>query len=67
VGEVGKRSVECDDSIADLDDPCEKKSHYSCSADAKRILRCDGARFVQDDKCKSSQRCAIRAGNVGCW
>lgn len=59
--------VQCDDSIASLGEACDKAEHYSCSADGRQIVKCDGRRIVADDKCKGREKCAIRGGTVGCY
>ena len=57
--------VECDDSIANSGDACEKEDHFSCSADARAILKCKNKKFDVEDKCKSKEKCEIRGGQVG--
>lgn len=64
--EVGFK-VECDDSLAQLNDVCGKADHYACSQDGRAILRCIGATFAIEDRCKAKEKCAIRAGQVGCY
>jgi hypothetical protein len=59
--------VECDDSIANVGDPCEKDGHYACAPDEKSIVKCAGKKFVQDDKCKTKEKCAVRGEQVGCY
>lgn len=59
--------IECDDSIANQGDPCEKEEHYSCSADERSILKCKGKKFDVEDKCKAKEKCQIRGGQVGCY
>jgi hypothetical protein len=64
--ESGAR-IECDDSVAEIEDACEKDGHYACSSDAKSILKCVSKKFVQDERCKKKERCAVRSGQVGCY
>jgi hypothetical protein len=59
--------VECDDSIANVGDPCEKEGHYSCAPDEHSIVKCSNKKFVQDDKCRSKEKCAVRGEQVGCY
>lgn len=60
--------LECDDSIANVGDACErdKEEHYSCSADERAILRCRGKRFEIEEKCRSKEKCQTVGGIVGC-
>jgi hypothetical protein len=67
VRDEAEARVECDDSVANLGDPCEKDGHYACAMDEKSILRCKDKKFIQDDHCKKKERCQIRAGQVGCY
>jgi len=59
--------IECDDSIANQGDSCEKEDHYSCSQDERAILKCKGKKFDIEDKCKGKEKCQIRGGQVGCY
>lgn len=61
--------VHCDDSVADLGDPCEKKGDgdkYACATDAKSALKCDGGKFVLQEKCKGKDTCKVLPEGVGC-
>jgi hypothetical protein len=60
--------VECDDSVANVGDPCEKEGHYACAPDERSLVRCKDKRFVQDDKCsKGKEKCGLRDNQVGCF
>jgi hypothetical protein len=59
--------VECDDSIANVGDPCEREGHYACAPDERSIVRCKDKRFVQDDKCRGKEKCQVRGEQVGCY
>lgn len=49
------KMIDCDVSMAELDDPCEEKDHLSCDTKKKTLLKCDGAKFVKEQDCK--KRC----------
>jgi hypothetical protein len=66
-GPVGAQKVQCDDSIADLGSPCDKEGHYACLRDRSRIIQCRAHVFVADDKCKKTERCAVKSETVGCY
>lgn len=59
--------VECDDSVANVGDPCEKEGHYACAPDERSIVRCKDKKFAQDDKCKPKEKCTLRDNQVGCF
>ncbi len=66
---VSPGKVHCDDTIADLGDPCEKKGDgdkYACASDAKTVLKCDGQKFVLQEKCKGKDTCKVLPEGVGC-
>jgi hypothetical protein len=51
---VGK-NIDCDTSMADLDDPCEEEGALSCDTAKKTMLKCVGKKFVKEQDCK--RRC----------
>jgi hypothetical protein len=59
--------VECDDSVANPGDPCDKEGHYSCAPDERQIVRCVAKKYVLDDKCKKNEKCAVKGDLVGCY
>jgi hypothetical protein len=60
--------VECDDSIANIGDPCDKEGHFACAPDEKQIVKCVGKKFIADDKCqKKQEKCAVKGELVGCY
>lgn len=60
--------VECDDSISNVGDPCERDDHYACTPDERTILRCHAKKFEVDDKCvKPKDKCGLRGGLIGCY
>lgn len=59
--------VECDDSVANVGDACEKEGHFACALDGKSIVKCVGKKFAQDDRCKAKETCQVRGDQVGCY
>lgn len=51
---VGKQ-IECDTSMAELDDACEEEGILSCDTAKKTMLKCVGKKFVKEQDCK--KRC----------
>jgi hypothetical protein len=52
----------CDESIAELNDPCGVPGMLVCAADAKSELKCEGGKFVRARECKKAG-CHITAYN----
>jgi hypothetical protein len=66
---VAGTAVRCDDALSDLNDPCMAtpgKDHYACAQDAKSLLKCDGGKFVQSDKCTGQKTCKLLGDVFGC-
>jgi hypothetical protein len=65
---VAERKVNCDLSIARLGDVCDKlvEGTFACTEDAKAIVRCEGGKFVADEKCKGAARCLAEPGSTRC-
>lgn len=59
--------VQCDDSIANVGDACEKEEHFSCAQDERSILKCKNKKFDVEEKCRGKERCQIKGGTVGCF
>lgn len=59
--------VECDDSIANVGDTCDKEGHFACAPDEKSIVKCVSKKFVADDKCRGREKCAVKGELVGCY
>ncbi len=63
----GTAKIECDDSIAAVGEPCEKENHFACAPDERSIVKCVNKKFVQDDRCKGRDKCAVKGDQVGCY
>jgi hypothetical protein len=51
--------VDCDESIANEQDPCNAPDAIACSADHKEALRCTNKHFVLDETCKGPTGCKV--------
>ncbi len=60
---VGSK-LDCDTSMAEVDDPCEDKDTLSCDTARKTLLECDGKKFVKKQACK--KRCDNAFGKYSC-
>jgi hypothetical protein len=47
--------IQCDTSVAEIDDPCEEEDKLACDVAKKVMLKCDGKKFVKEKECK--KRC----------
>jgi hypothetical protein len=65
---VTQNKVDCDLTIARLGDACDKlvEGTFACSEDARAIVRCEGGKFVADEKCKGATRCLVEPGSTRC-
>lgn len=59
-------AVRCDDSRAAPGDACAVAGQLGCHASAEAIVRCDGAKFVDDERCASGKRCVVGERGVAC-
>lgn len=54
------KRVTCDNSLANLGDPCRDEEDYACAAsDQKSALVCRGGKFVQSAHCKGPKGCRV--------
>lgn len=60
---VGSK-LECDTSLAEIDDPCEQDGKLSCDGAKKVLLECNGKAFVKKQDCK--KRCNNAFDKYGC-
>jgi hypothetical protein len=60
--------LECDMSVAVLQDPCDKKMEgaTACNTDGSGTVICKSGKFVIDEKCKAGTRCSSKAGSIEC-
>lgn len=53
--------VDCDESLASEQDPCNAPDAIACSLDHKEALRCANKRFILDETCKGPTGCKVDA------
>jgi hypothetical protein len=61
---VGSEKVDCDDSIADVGDPCEAPNDAACASDGKRLLGCKDHKLALIRACAT--KCEARDGTIAC-
>lgn len=49
--------LQCDTTLGNPGDPCEKQGTYACSADSRAMLRCEGHTFVVASSCQGPDGC----------
>ncbi len=52
----GKREV-CDYSLANVHDPCDTRGDYTCSADCRAELECNGSQWKVSSTCRGPDGC----------
>lgn len=66
-GDPQGRRITCDDTRAQLNDPCNKAQSYTCDMDGKAIYVCQGGHYVLDEACKGRLNCRVLGTKVGCF
>ena len=49
----------CDDSVAQLDDPCDEDGEHACTMDKKALLVCKAQKFAQHKPCGGAKGCSF--------
>ncbi len=57
-------SVDCDQSLANLNDACDEEGNYACTVDKKASLKCVGKKWTMDEQCPNS--CSVSSTEVAC-
>ena len=63
-GCVVGQAVDCDHSLAAINDPCDGPKEIACSLDNKQLLRCSGGFYQVGESCRNA--CLATAGRVLC-
>ncbi|RYZ67441.1 MAG: hypothetical protein EOP08_02755 [Proteobacteria bacterium] len=58
--------VDCDHSLASLDDVCDHEGNFACSVDSTSLLQCKAGKFVLDEACKGTAKCKVSGSEAGC-
>lgn len=53
--------IECDNTYADVGDPCGSAGSYACSADKKLALVCKNGKYEADGSCRGPDECRVGA------
>jgi len=66
-----KKQVNCDMSLADVNDLCDIDSrsgmeNYACTSDKKGMLKCSGGKFTLVSTCSGPKGCKLDASKVSC-
>jgi len=51
------RHLDCDTTLGQVGDPCEKLGTYACSLDERGLLLCDGHSLVEASSCRGPSGC----------
>jgi len=66
---VSPGTVHCDDTVADIGEPCIQKpgrDHLACASDGKQMLKCDGGKFALLTKCQGTSICKVLPEGISC-
>jgi hypothetical protein len=53
------QKINCDNDIADVNDPCHFIGDYACTTDKSLVLRCDANKMVPLNTCRGPKQCKI--------
>jgi hypothetical protein len=56
----------CDQSIANLVDPCKKENAKACSLDKSKVLACRSGRMAELYECRGENHCGSEGGKLSC-
>jgi hypothetical protein len=62
-------TLHCDDSLADMGDPCVEEpgdANYACSTDKLMEVVCKSSKFEQSNSCRGTKGCWIQGESVHC-
>ncbi len=65
-GCTSAQKISCDDSIADVNEPCATEGSAACSRDGSRLLECSGGAMIQRASCRGELHCQVRGGTPTC-
>jgi hypothetical protein len=57
--------AECDDSLANLGEPCDPANEERCSVDKKEVLRCTAGKYAKKKDCPK-HGCAAKGTDLTC-
>lgn len=63
---VSGNLVDCDHSLASVDDVCDHEGNFACAVDGKSLLNCKAGKFVLDEACKGTAKCKVSGSEAGC-
>jgi hypothetical protein len=55
--EEKKTEFVCDDSVAQVGDPCDEEGEQACSVDKKELYQCRGGQFAKSQACPGPKGC----------
>src|SRR5690606_9117407 len=60
------RTVSCDTSVAEKDDPCKTQGAVACTADQKHMVVCRDGKFVLHRYCRGQFGCQTKGDTPTC-
>jgi hypothetical protein len=60
------RGVDCDETVAQVNEFCDHEGNLACAPDKKSLVKCQGEKWVADDKCTGKEVCKVSGSSIGC-
>jgi hypothetical protein len=57
----GARRLDCDTSLSEPNDPCEREGSFACYVDHQTMVECNGRAFVPASTCRGPRGCRVDA------
>jgi hypothetical protein len=64
--DMGDGNDDCSNETQMMGEPCKDEGNYSCSIDAKEMLKCDSKHWIMVDDCKGQNGCQSSASGAKC-
>jgi hypothetical protein len=59
-------TVQCDNSLANVDDACDQPNDVACAVDHKSALECQNSKFALAETCKGARGCVVDGDKISC-
>jgi hypothetical protein len=63
---VSGSTVECDNSLANVNDACDQPNDVACAVDHKFALECQNGKFALAETCKGARGCVVDGDKISC-
>lgn len=63
---VAGRAFNCDNTLAELGEPCQRMGSLACAVDSKKRFKCKEGAWALDSHCRGREGCVIRLDDMFC-